>query len=450
MIVGSERDAQQLPAPIKDALVRQVVMFPDASSDGIAPNAPGENIIWMADALREVDARQALPTPPGAGDIATIIYTSGTTGTPKGIPYTHQQCLIAVDSILSAFPSFNSTDVAVCILPLSHLFQRIINLCTIAMSGHSYFINDPKTFQADIQHINPTILVGVPMLFEKMHENVEQKLSVIPFQLGRLLPLSWVRHKLLGRRMRVMITGSAPISSSILQFYRKLGVPFFEAYGMSENIIPMAMNTLELHKDEAVGKTFAENAVHIQEDGEIYVSGPGVFAGYWDEDNRALFTDDGFFKTGDIGHLDDDGFLYLTGRKSDLIKTSTGRRIMPLKIKETLGDVTGVEHALIFGNGRKHLVAMLQCKAKDSIDLAQLKHTIAAMNASLADYEKIQDVLLVTDIFSPEKGHLTSSLKLRSNHIEKLYLNDIDNLYQSISTALAGDITIQYSSNLHG
>lgn len=405
---------------------------------------PTQKLLGMGDFMTLSATPDALPDLPTAQDIATLIYTSGTTGAPKGIPYTHRQLLLAAESILRMLPSINAEDVSLCLLPLSHAFQRILNIIAIGVGGSMYFIADPRQFSTDMLDIRPTILVGVPKLYTRIQEAVEAKRASAPLGLGKLIPWSTIRRNVFGRRIRFLITGAAPMSTATLEFYRKLGVPLYEGYALSENAVTMAMNSPGVVRDGSVGKPMAENTLQLAEDGEILVRGEGVFPGYWNDRNTsAYFTPEGFYKTGDIGHFDAEGFLFLTGRKSDLIKTSGGRRITPRLIEEKLQTLPGVDIALVFGDGRDRLIAMLSCKTPLTEGYkTQLRTELARLNTSLAHYEQIHGLLVTTDHFTIENQHLTASLKPRKKYIASTHHAVIDELFQTLATTGKEDITI--------
>ncbi len=413
----------------------------------------GEALSWTKFVDQPSVGEEMAPVLPEADLPATVIYTSGTTGTPKAIKYRHSQILAACRAILRLFPEADSRDRTVCWLPMSHLFQRMINLAALANGCPIYFVDDPRQMIDRLREIKPGTLIGVPRFFEKVHEGVRQRMRVLrwlPRALTRPLLAGLVR-RLFGGRIKFLITGSAPCSAAVHDFFADAGLPLFEAYGISENAIPMAANRFGAWRRGTVGRILDENEVRFGEDGELLVRGPGVFAGYWrDSESRASFTDDGFYKTGDYGLLDEDGFLQLKGRKSDLIKTSTGRRISPAKIEEMLQGSPCVEHAVVVGDGRKHLAALLtldrswlarklgcapSAVTSDAWQTATSAHkelleSMDGINGKLPPYERIRSFSILPGSFSMEGGELTPTLKVKRRAVQKKYGSLVDHLYR--------------------
>lgn len=408
---------------------------------------------------------------PGPDSPAAITYTSGTTGPPKGILYSHRQMLLACESLLEAFGPIGESDSAICWLPLSNLFQRVMNLCGIGAGATCAFVEDPRRIVEEIAEIEPTVFIGVPRFYEKLRHGVLAKVSALPrrqrwplqaaLAAGRETarrrrlglkpgPLLGPWHGLLrrlvlrrlppimGRRLRFMITGSAPTPSAVLDFYDSLELPLLEAYGLSEDIVPVAANRPQDRRPGTVGRPLAPNDVRIGEDGEVLVRGPGLFAGYLDggdpEGGEAAPSRDGFYPTGDLGRFDDDGYLRLTGRRREIIKTSTGRRIAPQAVEAALQDIPGIEHALVVGNGRKALAALIAPVTPDATSAfeARLRQGLARHNERCTGHERIAACLLLSEPFTVADGHLTPSLKLRRAWLEQRFAEAIDRLYERL------------------
>ncbi|MCK6473476.1 MAG: AMP-binding protein [Planctomycetes bacterium] len=406
---------------------------------------------------------------------ATRIYTSGTTGKPKGLVYTHAQVLLACRSIVNAYGAFSPRDVGLCWLPMAHLFQRMINFVTLECGASLYCADDPREVVARAREVEPTVFVGVPRFFEKFHAGVTEKLGALKgwrrrlvdaalaagrargqaLRAGRALSLGerlrfafWDRVALrrirgvLGRRLRFAVCGSAPAPVWLLEFFHDLGLPVLEAYGVSENIVPTAANVPGAWRIGSVGKPFAENEVKLARDGELLVRSPGLCAAY--ADGRALpQTRDGFYRTGDLGRFDADGFLYLTGRKRELIKTAAGRRVEPARVEAAYRRCPLVEQIAIFGHGRAHLAALLTVPRKvlpqdgdaekTARALAELRARLQAgfreCERDLAPYERIRDFAIEMEPFTPARGELTASLKLRRDAIAANRREALERLY---------------------
>jgi len=440
-------------------------------ADTLTTDVRGQLVTWQTleasggDALSRVEPQSN----------ATLIYTSGTTGQPKGILYRHEQVTLAVRAIRSAYPAIGVGARFVCWLPLSNLFQRIMNLAAMSCGGTVYLVSNPLNVMKALPVAQPDVFIGVPRFYEKLHDGILQEIdkkpqwiqAVIQHSLAignRLARLqrdgtrpSWslqLAHRIadtlvlaklrvaMGGRIRFMLTGSAPTPVRLLEFFDALGLPLYEAYGLSENVVPMALNGPGAFRFGTVGRPLEPNAIQLGEDSELMVRGAGVFDGYYRSERGDLFID-GFYRTGDYASLDDAGFLQLRGRKSELIKTSAGRRIAPVGIEATLEESPFVERAVVLGDGRKCLVAILSVSLPigapgsgpgqgtwQSID--QIRDSVVALSQSLNAHERPAAYLIVNRQFSIEAGELTPNLKLRRSKIAEEFAGDVDTLYQTI------------------
>ncbi|MCA9217607.1 MAG: long-chain fatty acid--CoA ligase [Planctomycetales bacterium] len=409
-----------------------------------------------------------------AEDLATIIYTSGTTGTPKGIAYTHRQLLVACDAILNAFPQLQDDDKTLCWLPMAHLFQRMMNVAAIARGVTIHFVADPRSVADCAKQVKPAVIVGVPRFFEKLHAGMMAQIDQLPIGIRTIARGAIERataagpqdsgeaassqrlvdrivykrlRDALGGRIRFMVTGSAPAPLHVLTFFHGIGLPLLEAYGVSENSIPMAVNRVDEFRVGSVGKPMPGNEIKFAADGEILVRGPGVFGGYEKDAARHRFTDDGFYHTGDIGEVDDDGYLYLTGRKSHLIKTSTGRKVIPAKVESHHSTDDLIDSIVVFGNNHPFLVALLvlnqaRLKVMDPTTENQgyevldkkLREEVASvldrLGADLPPHERIRRFAILKQPLSIENGELTPTLKIRRKFIEEKYAKLLEQLYR--------------------
>ena len=447
LIADTGKNLDKVPSDIRKALQLTVTM------DVCEPSA--DAMAWLAFTGATLDAGVGEPVFPDAKSSATLIYTSGTTGTPKAIEFTHAHLMAACRSIVRLFPEVDHRDRTVCWLPMSHLFQRMLNLAAVAKGGPIYFLDDPRQMMVQLREIKPAVLIGVPRFFEKVHEGVQQKTRAfrwVPRVLMRPL-LAGLVKRMFGGRIKFLITGSAPCPAAVHEFFGDAGLPLFEAYGISENAVPMAANRFGACRRGSVGTLLDENEIRFEVDNEILVRGPGVFGGYWrDGESRDCFTEDGFYKTGDYGMLDGDGYLHLRGRKSDLIKTSTGRRISPAKLESMFQASPCLEHAVVVGNGRKHLAALLTLNrawlarklkcAPSSVTLEawmkaegaqkEVFQEMDRINMQLPEYERIQSFTILPRSFSMEDGELTPTLKVKRRALEEKYRPLVDELYKAL------------------
>ncbi|MBI5256436.1 MAG: AMP-binding protein [Burkholderiales bacterium] len=436
--------------------------------DGALPATP-PRFTWAS--MDELATTASPPTSsPAADDIATIIFTSGTTGTPKGIPFSHRQVCLTTEAICEVFSFVPPDGRLLCWLPLSNLLQRMINFAALRRGATTYVLGDPRRVMEVVAGVEPDVFVGVPRFFEKLHEGIGAGIAAQPalprliagwawatgrrasaLRLeGRALPPwlalahavadRWVlarMRRMMGRRLRCMVTGSAPTPPHLLQEFHALGWLVLEAYGLSENVLPMAMNRLDDFRFGTVGRPLPGNDIVVGEDGAIKVRGPGVFTGYLGDNTNPLDAQ-GYYTTGDLGRFDADGYLSLAGRSNELIKTSTGRRISPLGAEAQLRRVAGIDQVVVVGAGRKCLVALctLQPGLQDSVDgRTRLVNALRERLAELGEHERPSGIALLSRPFTIEDGELTTNLKLRRSAIEARHAGLIEELYRAVDQA---------------
>ncbi len=417
-----------------------------------------------------------------ADDPALIVFTSGTTGEPKGIRYTHLQVCGAVSSILEAFPDIASGSRLACWLPLSNLFQRMINLCAVGRGAQVFYIEDPRALMDHVADIAPHLLIGVPRFFEKLHAGIVDAVEARPgwqqtvvrwaigvgdrgararragLSLGFLercaaavaeaVALRRIRG-VLGPNLRFLISGSAPMPPWLLERLHALGWLVLEAYGMSESIVPVAANRPSAYRFGTVGRPLAGSELRLADDGELLLRGPGVFRGYLgDTDATDRLDVDGFLATGDYARIDEHGFVTLVGRKSEIFKTSTGRRVAPAFVESHLRRLPYVEHAVVFGAQRPFLVALLVVAQTAMQDLAAwaaaatLRADIAAVLDDLPGYLRPVGVVLTTAPFSVAGGQITPNLKVRRRQVEADFGSVLDELFTVIGQAAGAPVCI--------
>ncbi len=430
------------------------------------------------------------PTPEAVGravtadDLATIIYTSGTTGTPKGVMLTHGNMASNLNCSLAEFP-VRPGDLSISFLPLSHVTARHVDLALLYRGvtlAHLPFVNQlPRA----LLELKPTFFVAVPRVYEKIHFQTEQKAQSFPnsafykwaisvgrdslpeilagqrpesksWRLADRLVYSKVRAGL-GGRIEIFISGGAPLGRELAEWYAAVGIRIHEGYGLTETSPVIAVNTPRAHKIGTVGRPLPNVEVRIAEDGEVLVRGPSVFKQYWNKpkETQEAFVD-GWFKTGDIGNLDGDGFLCITDRKKDLIKTSGGKFIAPQPIENSLKHNALIAEAVVLGEKRKFpsvLISpnfpLLEDWARDhDVTFSSRQELVACpevrvlyegivedLNGNLARFEKLKRVLLVADEFSAEDGTLTASMKLRRRVVAERYRQQIEEMYEQAEAA---------------
>ncbi len=370
-------------------------------------------------------------------------------------------------------------DLSISFLPLSHVTARHLDLAMLHLGVVLAYVSPPDQLAKALLEVRPTIFVGVPRAYEKIHAQVEAQAKGLPKAwalrwalrigrahrseiLARQIPksLAWklaerlVYSKVragMGGQVKFFISGGAPLGRKLAEWYADLGVRIHEGYGLTETSPVIALNKPDAHKLGTVGKPLSNVEVRIAEDGEILVRGPSVFQSYWNrpEETQQAFAD-GWFKTGDIGNLDDDGFLSVTDRKKDLIKTSGGKFIAPQPIENALKHNPLIAEAAILGDKRKFCAVLIAphfplledwaranqvsfASREELVGLSRVQELyegiVADLNRDLAQFEKLKKVLLIAEEFSADNGLLTASMKLRRRAVEERFRERIEEMY---------------------
>jgi long-chain acyl-CoA synthetase len=478
--VSSEKQLQKVcsilaQTPLEKAVVMDVVESADAT--------PMQQVMKEGEAERDPEL-EASGRNVGSEDLATIIYTSGTTGTPKGVMLTHGNMASNLAYSLLGFPVATG-DVSLSFLPLSHVTARHVDYAMLYHGVTLAYVPLVSQLSQALLEVQPTIFVGVPRVYEKIHAQVELKSKNFPaswvyqwalsagrthraevlagktpqspaWQLANRLVFAKVRAGM-GGRGQIFISGGAPLGRELAEWYADIGIRIHEGYGLTETSPVIAVNSPGAHKIGTVGRPLANLEVRIAEDGEVLVRGPSVFKGYWNkpEETREAFVD-GWFKTGDIGKLEADGFLSITDRKKDLIKTSGGKFIAPQPVENSLKHNPLIAEAVVVGDKRKFpavLIApsfpVLEDWARDNDvaftsreDLmahpkvrALYESIVEDLNHNLARFEKLKRVMLVPEEFTAENGLLTASMKMRRRVVEEHYRREIEEMYAKAETA---------------
>lgn len=440
------------------------------------PSIPDVHCIrdWLAQTIAP-PAHWPMPAPE---QDATIIFTSGSTGQPKGIAYSHRQLCMAGEAIVARYPGIGEDARLACWLPLSNLFQRIINLCAVREGAQSYFVDDPREIARRLPEIRPALFIGVPRFYEKLYAGIRSEIARQPFLVRNLVEAAWrigercrqtqrqgksphpilgLVHALadrlvlarirsvMGADLRFMVSGSAPMPAWLLDKLHGLGWLVLEAYGISECVVPIATDTPSAYRFGSVGRPLPDNHVRLAEDGEVLVRGEGVFRGYYGlAENEASLDADGYLHTGDLGRFDEEGYLWLTGRKSEIFKTSTGRRIAPVPVESRLKQLAYVEQAVVVGRNRPVPVALLcldlsalpgrgEHESLSTDVLERIRRDLAATCETLPESQRPAAVLVTRQGLSIAAGELTSNLKLRRAAIESRFEEHINTLYDHLA-----------------
>jgi len=428
-------DGSHQLAVVGEAMARlKFAIVIDAPADGTP--GQGRAVHWNT-LLCQADRAFAPPVEVHPDDPATLIYTAGTTGASKGIEYSHRKIMAGCKALAATYSALGEGEATLCWLPMAHLYQRMMNLLAVVYGMTIYFAERPQEVLSVTALAKPTLFFAVPRFYEKLAETLRQSPD------SRL-----ALRDIMGGNVRYAITGAAPVPLWVIECLWGAGLPLIEAYGVSENPVPIATNLPGDRRLGSVGKPFSANEIRLAEDGEVLVRGPALFSGYFrDEQIPLCFTDEGYYKTGDLGRFDEDGFLFLEGRKSELIKTSTGRRIAPARIEAVYGESPYLDRVVVCGNGRKHLVALvnlnigaiaeilgteLACTADSAPKVRELiLKEFEWRGEKLAPYERVKAFAILPEPLSVAEGELTPTLKLRRKQIENRHAMRIDRLYEN-------------------
>ena len=434
---------------------------------------------WQQDPAGYLKVREGI----APEDVATIIYTSGTTGPPKGVMLSHANIVANVLELCGVL-DFDHKDRVLSLLPLSHIFERVAHYLMFYCGVSIAYAESIEKVPLNMQEVQPTVVACVPRFFEKLYDRVmesrqlssglKRMLSDWAFGVGerhtrhilqgttpppglafqRFLASKIVFAKLqqrLGGRLRFFISGGAPLDPSLAEFFLSAGILILEGYGLTETSPVIAVNQPNRFRFGTVGQPLPGLEVRIADDGEVLTRGPSVMLGYYNrpEETREVIKE-GWFHTGDVGHLDPDGFLKITDRKKDLIVTAGGKNVAPQPIERLLKASPVLLNAVVLGDKRPYLCALVVPNPEKITDHARdqglsfgsygellqsprirefLMNAVEKSTAGLASFEKVRKVIPVEKDFSIEDGELTPTLKVKRRIVEKRFKNEIEALY---------------------
>jgi long-chain acyl-CoA synthetase len=416
----------------------------------------------------------------GRSDLASIVYTSGSTGKPKGVLQSHGNHLTnLVQSLRAGF--FGPQGSMFLYLPLAHSFAKLIGYIGIFTDTSLAFpsISDRKSSNIDLtavtidlQAANCEYLPSIPRLFEKVKVKIIEKsrekslqsyilrltikaaedcysgqvskkkipiLSQVIYK-GTQIVRNSLKAKIFGSKFKFAISGGAKLSPDIAEFFAALDVTILQGYGLTETCVATNVNLPNDNRIGSVGPTFEGMEIKIAEDGEIFFKGPNVCSSYHNrpEETAATWDADGWFKTGDLGYLDQDGYLYITGRKKEVIVTASGKKVVPVKVEQLLESSNLIEQAVVFGNDRPYCVALIVLRDRreapsevDANKVPAVWEAIQEMNDQLASFEKIRKARIIAEPFSIENGLLTPTSKLKRNEVRDRYKDLIWDMYDN-------------------
>ncbi len=419
-------------------------------------------------------------------DIGLLIYTSGTTGKPKGAMISNENIVFTLSSVSRVLPSFED-DEQLCFLPLCHVLERNTSAYTPIFSKTTVnFAESTETVFDNLQEVAPHVFTAVPRVWEKIYSRVsilaEDGTSFGKWSYSRALKTGLARAEfiiankevpaaletrfkiwdfLVLRNLRRMLgmdnirratTGAAPISPDLLMWYRAIGINLLEGLGQTEGSGISALNLIDRNKNGTVGPAIPGTDIRIADDGEIQMKGANVFPGYWNAPDKTAetMTDDGYLKTGDVGHLDDDGFLTITGRLKDIIITAGGKNITPSEIENKLKFSPLISDAVVIGDRRKYLTCLIMIDQENVEKFAQdrripfndfaslcaakevqekIGKIIEDVNEDFARVEQIKNFRLIDVLLTAEDDELTATMKLKRGFVEKKHKPLIDQMY---------------------
>ncbi|MFI6446473.1 AMP-dependent synthetase/ligase [Kitasatospora sp. NPDC050543] len=429
-----------------------------------------------------VTERRSIPT---EDSIATIVYTSGTTGRPKGCQLTHGNFMSELGNVTARLePLFRTGEGSVLLfLPLAHVLGRIAEIAAAIAPIKLGHVSDIKDVTAELASFRPTLILGVPRVFEKVYNTARAKAQAdgkgkifdraaetaiaysraldaggagLGLRLKHAVFDKLVYSKLraaLGGRATHAISGGAPLGERLGHFYRGIGFTVLEGYGLTETCAATAFNPHDKPKIGTVGQPLPGSEVRIAEDGEVLLKGPQIFSGYWN--NPAATADtmrDGWFATGDLGTLDDEGYLSITGRKKEIIVTAGGKNVAPAVIEDRIRAHALVGEVMVVGDGKPFIACLITVDEdffprwkefngkpadaaladlrEDADLLAALQAAVDDGNAAVSHAEAVKKFRVLDTVFSESSGHLTPSLKLKRNLVLKDFAADVEALYQ--------------------
>jgi long-chain acyl-CoA synthetase len=473
-------DAAQLAkiATVRGTLPALRTLFVIEGRDAVDDVSAFEELAASGGEREELSRRRDAVSP---DDVALIIYTSGTTGPPKGCVLTHRNAM-SLCSIVLEIETLRPGEVAYLYLPLAHVFAQIVQLAAFQVGAAiAYYGGDTKQIIPELMEVHPDYLPSVPRIFEKLHalamsqvppeeqDDVARAVTLGvqvrgleargepvpdemrgPFERADERIFSKVRA-LFGGRLREALTGAAPIAPEILEFFYAAGVPVMEGYGMSETMAIGTVNRQESFRFGTVGRALPGLEVRIADDGEILMRGPHVFSGYWDNEpaTREVLDPEGWLYTGDLGSLDEDGYLTITGRKKDIIITAGGKNLAPANLENDLRQSPFISHAVMYGDRRPYPVALITLDAEAILpwarehglpdDLGELpdhpdaialvQEALDGVNSRYAQVEQIKRFAILDHDFTQETGELTPTLKVKRNVVYSRYAEMFEALY---------------------
>jgi long-chain acyl-CoA synthetase len=482
-VVSTDAQYRKLASIRSRTQLEHIIVMDELDDDGAAPLSSLLQTAEPSPADMQQWLRSFQVNPP---DLATLIYTSGTTGEPKGVMLTHGNIASNLNYSTPTF-AWDTRSSCISFLPLSHITARHLDYALFCKGASVAYCGHFDRLPAALTAVKPTVFVAVPRVYEKIREVVERRAgskamtrklfawalgtgrrhreevllgqtpSSFRWRLADRLVFKKVKQAF-GGKVGDYIAGGAPLGVETAGWFADVGIRIFEGYGLTETSPVLALNNPQNHRIGSVGKPIESVECRIAPDGELLVRGPFVFAGYWHkpEATREVMESDGWFHTGDIGRLDADGFLYITDRKKELLKTSGGKMIAPQPIESKLNNSPLVACAAVVGDRHKFLSVLIAPNfpaleglalqrgiafasraelVSDPRVLAEYQALVEQVNQGLANFETIKRFHLVTEEWSMDSGEFTPTMKLKRRVVAKRYAQEIDAIYHDEATA---------------
>lgn len=427
-VLVDSRDQLQKVLSVRDQLpkVRHVIALnADRSLDGVISY---RDFIELGRVDRRLLARLLKERAEGAkpDDVAIMVYTSGTTGPPKGACLSHRYIINSVESLRHTIPIYD-TDVSFSYLPFCHVAERISGLYNRLYAGASaYFVEDLTRLGEYMLEVKPTVFASLPRFFEKIHARAMADMERLPKEEHPRFLATKVKDYF-GGRIRVATSGGAPLPLEVAEFFAAAGLPILQAYGLTENVC-VAFNRPYEYKFGTVGLPMPGCEVRIADDKEILVRSEMMFSGYYKAPaETARMFSNGWLLTGDLGDIDEDGFLKIIGRKKELIVTSTGKKVSPALLENMLKEHHTISQAMVYGEGRSYLVALITVNAATTRETVQ--SIIDGVNRRVSSTESIRRFAILDRDFEIERDEITPTGKLKRDVITNRFREVIDELY---------------------
>ena len=424
VFVGPMPDIDQFMACLPQGVIRIALPY---------PGVPKCDYSW--DELTAGHEPLAQPAPRGVDQPYSLIYTSGTTGNPKGVIVTERNLMFTLAGAMRAMPARPGGEHFLSYLPLAHAFERGAVECTsVYLGAEVWFLENLERLGDTLKEVRPTRFYGVPLVWTRIQAQILKqlpqkkmdKLLRIPILSG--LIKNKIRKGLGFDRCWLRVSGAAPLPVPVLNWYSRLGLDIYQGYGMTENSIYASVNLPGANRIGSVGRPYSDSLMRIADGGEIQNKHPGVTPGYYKDPEKTaeLFTEDGWLRTGDVGRIDDDGYLYITGRVKEIFKTLKGKYVTPAPIEGAFSTNGDIDQLCLVGAGLFQPVLVIslgvdaQKKPKEQVE-KELVATMDQVNATLEHHEMVSKLFICKDTWSIDNNLLTPTMKVRRNEVEKRY-----------------------------